>query len=81
MRLKQAELLVDRGKIKEAADLLGMVARQDPRNARARLLLLGLPATLETGIDRQKLINELRAIEGEVGLNWRLAQATEWMRV
>ena len=59
--------------------LLNELAAQDRQEIRARLLLLG---TREIQGDRaaaERLVGELRQIEGESGLWWRLHQASLWL--
>lgn len=61
-----------------ARNLLARMAAEDPADIRSRLALLRLSST-ESISDRQKLVDEIKNIEGGSGLNWRIWQARIWL--
>lgn len=60
-------------------EILKEVAAADKEQIRARTLLLGLPEVMQDPEVAQDLIDDLKAIEGETGLQWRLHQASLWL--
>ncbi len=74
IRLAFLELL--HGDRAAGIDLLRKLAAQDERDIQARLLLLGVREIQEDSAMAEKLVKELRQIEGETGLKWRLHQAS-----
>ncbi|MBN1491136.1 MAG: tetratricopeptide repeat protein [Phycisphaerae bacterium] len=80
VELRRAEILLGQQRHAEAGALLRRVADDDRQNVRARLLLLGIPSTVDPRLDRQEIIDEIKTIEGENGLYWRYAQAALWLR-
>ena len=52
---------------------------EEPQNLRVRALLLDLPETLADPLAAQTLIDEIKAVEGEAGLLWRVHQAALWL--
>jgi tetratricopeptide (TPR) repeat protein len=63
----------------KARDLLVKVASKDERNIASRLMLLEMGPAKDAGPSRQQLVDEIRQIEGENGLNWRIWQARLWI--
>lgn len=55
------------------------LARQDERELYARLLLLRIPEIYKDEALAQKLVDEIRTVQGESGLLWRLHQARVWL--
>lgn len=58
--------------------LLGLAA-EHPDDVGIRMLLLQAPRVLPDQETAQRLVDEVKAIEGETGLNWRVAQARVWL--
>lgn len=58
---------------------LRALAARDPQEAQARLLLLETREIQADPAAAQKLVAELRQVEGEGGLWWRLHQAALWL--
>jgi len=77
IRLALLELM--QGDRMAAMHRLTKLAAQDKTEIRARTLLLGMRAVQEDPSTAEKLITELREIEGESGLLWRLHQALLWL--
>ncbi|MBN1346209.1 MAG: tetratricopeptide repeat protein [Phycisphaerae bacterium] len=55
------------------------LAKKDPRDIRTRSLLLGLAEIRQNKAVAQKLIDEIRLIQGDAGLLWREQQAMLWL--
>jgi len=51
----------------------------DPTDVATRVYLLNLPEIRAEEENAQKLINEIRDIEGEAGLTWRIHQSRLWL--
>jgi len=73
MRLGRVELLY--GQRDAGINVLQGIAERDPNEVRARQLLLDLPETRRDPAQMTRLIGELKAIEGDAGLQWRYYQA------
>lgn len=58
---------------------LRRLADADPTDARLRAGLLEVPTILKDKEAADKLIAELRGIEGDTGVDWRLAQVRYWL--
>jgi tetratricopeptide (TPR) repeat protein len=58
---------------------LQRLAADDPQDIRVRGLLLGLPQVLQDAAGAQRLVDEIKAIEGPSGALWRLCQARLWL--
>ncbi len=54
------------------------LAEQDKNDIHTRTLLLGIREVLEDTAKARKLIDELKEIEGESGLLWRMHEASMW---
>ncbi len=61
-------------------ELLEQLTRQYPEDERPRLQLLQLPEVQKDTHTAQRLVDQLRNIEGERGLRWSFAQAQLWLR-
>jgi len=75
VKLALADLHGDAGRSDAAYALWRDVAEGFPRDITARLALLKTPQTLDDRQAAQQLIDDIRAIEGKAGLQWRFAQA------
>jgi len=84
--LRLAVLDLAEGDTADGVAALQALAREDPHNAQIRMILLGIPGILADGAAAQSLVDELKAIEGPTGLQWRYHQArlnlgrTDWPR-
>lgn len=65
-----------------AAGLAGLrtIAAQRAEDVASRLALLEQPEVQQDAAESQRLVDDLRRIEGERGLRWRLEQARVWLR-
>lgn len=63
-----------------AIQLLRQLAADRTDDVRTRVNLLAIPEVQDDAQEAQKLVSELKSIEGETGLYWRLEQATLWLR-
>ena len=54
---------------------LRALAAENPADVRARALLLNMPEVLTDRVSARALVDELRAIQGDTGLLWRMYQA------
>jgi tetratricopeptide (TPR) repeat protein len=79
LSLKLAFLEVIHGDRTAGIGLLKEMAAQDPQEVQARLLLLGIRGVRDDPATAEKLIGELKQVEGENGLWWRLHQASLWL--
>jgi len=77
--LRLAVSRLTEGDPKGGIDLLKGLARQDKGDIRARELLLVLREIRRDEPTAQKLINEIREVQGEGGLRWRLQQAALYL--
>lgn len=78
IKLAMLEILhLDRGR---GIERLKALSGEDEYGIRARTLLLGLPEIRADTELAQRLVQEIRKIEGEGGLQWRLQQAAHWLR-
>ncbi len=57
---------------------LRRLAADDPNDVDSRVLLLETPDVMKGTAEASALIADLRRIEGETGLKWRLYQARQW---
>ncbi len=73
--------LLERDQKNEATciEILTELAEEDKEDVHARRLLLSMPKVQADSATTAKLIAELREIEGDSGLQWRLHQATVWL--
>ena len=55
------------------------LAHSDPSDVRIRTIILELPQMMHDKTQAQSLVDEIRKIEGERGLTWRLYQARLWL--
>ena len=79
LAIKAAMLRIRAGDRATGASALRTLAQEEPRDLQVRSLLLGLPETLSDATAAQQVIDEIRAAEGEMGVQWRLQQAAFWL--
>jgi tetratricopeptide (TPR) repeat protein len=77
--LNMAQALLRSNQQDMTRQLLQKVLAQDGRNIPARLILLGMQPAKDAKPDRQELVDQLKQIEGDAGLNWRIWQARLWL--
>ncbi len=77
--VNMARTLLGSNQHDRARQLLLKVLAQDSRNVPARLMLLAMPEAKDAKPGRQDLVDQLKQIEGEAGLNWRTWQARLWL--
>ncbi|HOB75140.1 MAG TPA: tetratricopeptide repeat protein [Phycisphaerae bacterium] len=78
-RLELARLLIRHQRPEEAREVLGQTIQDDPQCLAACLLLLQLSPAGEGRLSRQKVVDAIRRIEGEKGLNTQYWQAVVWL--
>lgn len=78
VRQALARGLVLDGKQSEAAELFAALAAENPSDIEDRVNLLALPGTRKDAAEASRLIAELKSIEGELGVRWKLEQARLW---
>ena len=59
---------------------LQKLAQQYPSDIQIRRNLLSVPAVLDDAAEAQRLVDEIKTIEGDRGWQWRLEQARVWMQ-
>lgn len=64
----------------QARALLTRIASEDPSDVRPRLRLLAMGPSDGQGPSQQRLVDELKRIQGEAGLEWRYWQARLWLQ-
>ncbi len=74
-----AVLMVTHGDRPAGIKILSDLAERDKKELRARALLLNTREILQDPAKAQKLINEVKDIEGDTGLTWRLYQSVLWL--
>lgn len=79
LSVRLAFMEVIHGDRNRGIELLKELAHEDKQEIRARSLLLALPEIQNDTATAQKLIDELRQVEGESGLWWRFHQASLWL--
>jgi len=79
IELAKREVLHD-GDRSEAVRILKELAAKNKQEIHARELLLGIPKAGQGRGEAQKLVDEIRKIEGESGVMWRRYQAALWLR-
>lgn len=79
IEMRLATLDVLRGDTEAGIEELLRLAEAAPENVEIRNLLLQAPEALPDEATAQRLVDELRAIEGETGLAWREGQARVWL--
>ena len=77
--LNLAVLEVLHGDRQAGIALLNELAAQDKQDIRTRILLLGIREIQEDQAKAQKLIEEVKNIEGQTGLMWRIYQSSIWL--
>jgi len=79
LSIRLAFLEIINGDRSTGINLLKELTNEDKQEIRARSLLLALPEIQSDAATAQKLIDELRQVEGESGLWWRFHQASLWL--
>ncbi len=79
-RVALAQFMIMNGRRTDGIAALQALATANPANAQLRLGLLKLPEIQASPAEAQRLVDELKAIEGEKGLLWRVEQAALWLR-
>lgn len=74
-----ALLLLETGDRSAGVAMLGRLADQEPTNVEIRAFLVSLPEVQARPAAAQKWVDQIRRIEGETGLRWRLCQASLWL--
>lgn len=77
--IRRALLEIMHGDRAAGVDLLTELATSDPREIRARTLLLDIREVRENQARANELVEQLEAAEGESGLMWRLYRASTWL--
>ena len=77
--VNMAESLLKSKQPDKARELLGNLLSEDSRDIASRLLLLRMEPAKDTKPSRQDLVDQIKQIEGEGGLNWRIWQARLWL--
>ena len=75
-----AQLLLRHGNRQDGVQLLRQLAVDHPQDVRLRRLLLVLPEVHADADESQKLVDQMREVEGEKGLLWPVEQARVWLR-
>ncbi|HEY3242742.1 MAG TPA: tetratricopeptide repeat protein [Phycisphaerae bacterium] len=75
-----AQLLLQQGKRLESVDVLKRMVEENPSDLRAPLVLLSLPEIESDAAEAARLVDTLKRIEGEAGPNWKVEQASLWLR-
>lgn len=76
-----AQHLTREGDAAQAEKHLSQLATERPHDLRPRLALLELPPVQRNAATTQRIIDDLKQIEGEKrGLHWRVEQARQWIR-
>ena len=79
LSIKLALFELARGDQKAGKQLLEKIAEEDNQEIEARELLLELRENQQDSIQAQKLIDQIKSIEGQTGLRWRVYQAKLWL--
>ncbi len=76
----QARFLLSRGEGPAAIDVLERIATERQADVRSRSLLLTMPQIQADERRSQERVAEIKSIEGDGGLQWRIEQAKVWLR-
>ncbi len=79
LRNRLALLETLRGNRQAGIGMLEKLAEENPRDVRIRSLLLSLAEIRGNTEAAQKIVDQLREIQGQTGLLWRVEQASLWM--
>ncbi len=79
LRQRRAVLLVARGDRAGGEAALKALAAESAKDVEVRSLLLDLPDALKDVAAAQKLVDEIKAVEGAAGIRWRFHQARLWL--
>lgn len=74
-----AESLIQSQNQEKARELLATVVADDQTNLAARLMLLAVGPGKGTAPNAQQLVDQVKKIEGDGGVNWRIWQVRLWM--
>jgi len=77
--LELARMLLDVGRFEESLAVLKQGAAKLPQELRLRLAMLGHPSVLDDPKRAQLIVDDIRRIEGEEGVNWKWQQAHLWL--
>jgi len=77
--LELARLLLEAGRSEESVAALEQGAARLPQEMRLRLAMLSHPLILGDSKRAQPVIDDVRSIEGEEGVNWKWQQARVWL--
>jgi len=80
-RLKLARILLEHHREDQARHCLLKVVSEDQGNMASRMMLLAMKPNEQAAPSRQQLVDQLKRIEGEGGLNWRYWQARIWIEL
>lgn len=75
LRQRRAVLLIAKGDRPAGEQALRALAAESPTDVEVRSLLLDLPDALNDSAAAQKLVDEIKSVEGNAGLRWRFQQA------
>ncbi len=73
-----SDLVMSWGKPDQAEKLLSELAAQSPEDIQVRRRLISLDRISRDAVESQKLVDQIKAIEGEKGWQWRYEQARIW---
>ncbi len=79
LTMQQALLELIYGDRTTGIELLSELAARDPRDIRARTLLLDVREVRADSARTEQLVQELEKAEGQTGLMWRLYRASTWL--
>ncbi|MDO8630701.1 MAG: tetratricopeptide repeat protein, partial [Phycisphaerales bacterium] len=74
-----AQNLILVGQRSAAAELLATLASERPSDVEIRASLLSLPEVRSNAAEAARRIGELKVIEGDAGVRWKLEQARRWV--
>ncbi|HUW84192.1 MAG TPA: tetratricopeptide repeat protein [Phycisphaerae bacterium] len=77
--LELARLLLEVGRFEESLAALEEGGAKLPQELRLRLAMLGHPSILDDPKRAQLIVDDVRRIEGEEGVNWKWQQARVWL--
>ncbi len=79
LSIARATLAMQAGNRADAIALLRDLASKDKQDIRAHSMLLSVSEVLRDTPTAQRLVDEIRLVQGETGLLWRLHQAALWL--
>jgi len=78
LQLALGQLYFDLGEREKARDVFLKISRDNPSDVTSRIMLLGVYGPGDASA-AQKIVNEIRQIEGDSSPRWRYAQAKLWL--